>query len=402
MQGPVTLQDMTRANRRARRGKKPSADMARFQARAIDGLLDLRDRINAGTWSPARTVVMVAHQPKAREIHAPAYRDRVLHHWLVPLLEAIYEPRFIHDSYANRKGKGLLKAVQRLEGFVHQVHSGQGGGWFLKIDVHNFFYSIDRRTLWRMLKRVMQRQGVPLSIQRIVHAALRGSPLAAGVINMATPAERAGIPPHKRLENAGPGKGLPIGNLLSQFLANVYLDELDQFIKHVLKIPRYIRYVDDIVIVHSSREQLLQWQASIEEFLADKLQLRLKAERQLLPLQRGIDFLGYVVYPTHIRIRRRVVAHARHKLSVWEQAHVDGKHLHATPEQLRTGASQVASYFGHFSHGSSPQLVADFHRRYPWLRALQVKRRFPASAQGLRVRLPVYPQLSTPAGGQRK
>lgn len=383
----VRLQDLARANRRARRGKKPSADMARFQARAIDGLLHLQDQLNAGTWSPGKPTCMVARQPKAREIHAPPFQDRVVHHLIVPPLEALYEPRFIHDSYANRKGKGLLKAVQRLQRFVRQVHSGQGGGYYLKLDIRNFFYTINRETLWAMIKRAMQTARMPMILQRAVHAALRGSPLAAGVIHRASPADRALVPPHKRLEFAERGHGLPIGNLLSQFLANVYLDALDQFVKHQLKAPRYLRYVDDFVLVHQSREQLLQWQGQIETFLREQLGLRLKDERELLPLTHGIDFLGYVIHPTHTRVRRRVVSHARATFSAWARSHVDGGHIHATPAELRTGASQAASYFGHFRHANAHALEQQFHRSYPWLRSLAVKRRFAPGLEHQRVRI---------------
>lgn len=387
----VTLQDMTRAHNRARRRKKPSVDMARFHVRSIDGLLDLRDRINASSWSPGPTRCMVARQPKAREIHAPVYCDRVLHHWLIPILDAIYERRFCFDSYANRKGKGLLKAVQRVQRFVRQVHSGQGGGWYLQLDVWNFFYSIDRHILWQMIKPVMQRAGVPLIAQRAVHAALRTSPLDAGVIHAATAAERALIPPHKRLENAARGKGLPIGNLLSQFLANVYLDALDQFIKHVLKVERYGRYVDDLILVHHSREQLLEWQDRIEAFLQERLQLKLKPERKLLPIATGIDFLGYVIRPTHLSVRRRVVAHARTALQDWQRSHVSDGYIRATPEDLRKIQAQWHSYEGHFSHAASWRLQEGFNKRFPWLRAAMVRRKFDAQSTRKKFSIKVHP-----------
>lgn len=363
--------------------------MARFHARSIDGLISLRDRLNAGTWSPGPTSRKVAQQPKAREIHAPAYRDRVVHHWLVPLLEAIYEPRFCFDSYANRKGKGLLKAVQRLQGFSRQVQSGEGGGWYLQLDIHNFFYSIDRRLLWQMLKPVLQWAKASAAVLRTTHAALNRHPLAAGVHCHATEAELAMVPQHKRLENAAPGRGLPIGNLLSQFLANVYLDPLDQFIKHELKARRYLRYVDDFVLVHHSREQLLEWQGRIEAFLRDRLHLSLKAERKLLPLTHGVDFLGYIVHPTHLRVRRRVVSHARAALATWAKAHVQGGYIHATPAEIRRGASQVASYFGHLRHARANALEADFRRRNPWIASLEVKRHFSYQLQGRRLRIPI-------------
>src|SRR5690606_167395 len=117
-------------------------------------------------------------------------------------------------------------------------------------------------------------------------------------------AEREAVPPHKRLENAGPGRGLAIGNLFSQVAANVYLNRLDQFIKHVLKAARYVRYVDDFVLVHDSREQLEAWRLQIIEFLHAELGLELKADQKLRPLTDGCDFLGYIIRPTHLTVRR--------------------------------------------------------------------------------------------------
>ncbi|WP_165797266.1 RNA-directed DNA polymerase [Solimonas fluminis] len=386
----VSLRDLERAHYRARRGKKPGRDMARFHVRSIDNLLLLRDQINDHTLVPSRTVCMVAEDPKAREIHAPAYRDRVFHHWAVPKLEALYEPRTCYDSYANRKGKGLLQAVRRVQQFFRQVQSGQGGGWCLKLDIANFFYSVNRRKLWQMLKKAMQAGGLPLTLQRAIHAALRGDPLAAGVTYQATPEELALVPPHKRLKNARPGFGLPIGNLLSQCLApTVYLDPLDQFIKHVLKVKRYVRYVDDFLLIHQSREQLLEWQDRIEAFLREHLDLHLKAERQLLPLTHGCDFLGYVIYPTHMRVRRRVVSHAREAFAAWSRAHVHGNQIRATPEQLRRGRSQAASYFGHLRHAGAHGLEAEFRRRNPWISVVERPRRISHKLQGSELCIPL-------------
>lgn len=164
----------------------------------------------------------------------------------------------------------------------------------------------------------------------------------------ASAAERSRVPVHKWLENAAPGCGLPIGNLSSQFFANVYLDALDQFVKHQLKAQRYLRYVDDFVLVHHDRDQLQAWLTQIERFLADKLRLQLKADIRLRPLTAGIDFLGYVVFPTHTRVRRRVISHA-----------------------------------------NARRLQEAFRQRFPWLRELEVKRRIPAALEGRRLQIPV-------------
>lgn len=375
-QPTVTFQALHAAWREARRGKQPSRNQLAFDTHWIDRLLDLQVQLNAGTWHPAPPTCFVAEHPKAREIHAPDFSDRVVHHWLVPQLNAIYEPTFIHDSYSNRVGKGTHVAVDRLRSFVCEVHSGQGGGWYLQLDIHNFFNSIHRPTLYKLLKACMVRHGLSDACQRATHALLRHSPTHYGVHDACTEQERAQVPAHKQLRNAAPGCGIAIGNLSSQFFANVYLDPLDQFIKHTLKAKRYLRYVDDFVLVHHDREQLEAWQAQIEQFLKDTLHLSLKADIKLLPLNTGIDFLGYVIFPTHSLVRRRVIQHAKEKLHAWQTSHVNRRGFRATPAQFSQVQAIWRSYEGHLSHANSWRLREAFHRRFPWLRSAMVKRRF--------------------------
>ncbi len=359
----VGFKDLYAAWQRARRKKQASHNQMSFETNLLDHLVDLEHQLNAGTWQPSPSTCFIASAPKAREIHAPDFSDRVVHHWLAPQLEAIYERTFIHDSHANRKNKGTHAAVDQLRRFVHQVNSGQGGGWYLQLDVHNFFNSIHRPTLYRMLKTRMEKHSLSEIAQHVVHALLRRSPLHNGVIYRATAAERAAVPMHKRLENAAPGCGLPIGNLSSQFFANVYLDQLDQFAKHELKARRYLRYVDDFVLVHHDREHLQKWQLQIETFLSERLQVRLKADVRLRPLSAGIDFLGYVVYPTHTRVRRRVVSHARERIEAWARE-CPGC---CTRDQLEQLQAIWSSYSGHFMHADAWRLKTLFEQRYPRL-----------------------------------
>ncbi|MCK5770901.1 reverse transcriptase domain-containing protein [Algiphilus sp.] len=388
-QGAVSFAGLYRAWQAARRHKRPSRNQLAFEADWADNLLALEARITAGTWSPAPSTCFIASRNKAREIHAPDFGDRVVHHWLVPQLERIFEPGFIHDSYSNRPGKGTHAAVTRLQRFVRQVHSGQRGGWYLQLDVANFFNAIHRPTLWRILKRRMAAHGLPDATQRVAHALLRRSPTAQGVHYRATRQERALVPPHKRLHNAGRGRGLPIGNLSSQFFANVYLDRLDQFVKHQLCAKRYIRYVDDFVLAHHDRAQLEQWQHAIERFLHTELRLRLKPEVKLQPLSTGIDFLGYIVHPTHTRVRRRVISHAREALHRIERDHLRGNRLLLTPEQLRRAVSTWHSYRAHFRHANARALVDGFHRHHPWLHAITARRRLDYQLEGRRIAIPV-------------
>jgi RNA-directed DNA polymerase len=355
--GAVSFRSLHSAWRRARRGKKPSVDQLSFEASWLDQLLDIEARLNTLRWVPAAPTCFIAQAPKAREIHAPAFADRVVHHHIVPPLEALFDPAFIHDSYSNRIGKGTHAAVARLRQFVRQVHSGQVGGYYLQLDIRNFFASIHRPTLWAILNKRMERSALPTSLRRAVHALLTWPISRTGVRWACTDAERAVVPPHKRLENAARNCGIAIGNLSSQFFANVYLDRLDQFVKHELRVKRYLRYVDDFVLVHNDWEQLAEWQMAIGEFLHRELRLSLKDGAKLEPLTRGVDFLGYVLYPTHTVVRRRVISHCRAKLAELERRAID-------PDQVR---SLWASYDGHFSHANSYRLRASIHRRFPWL-----------------------------------
>lgn len=366
-QDAVSFRDLHAAWREARRGKVPSLDQTGFDARWTDRLFEIRDRLNAGTWKPQAPTCFIATAPKAREIHAPAFADRVVHHYVVPRLEAIYEPTFIHDSFSNRKGKGTHASVARLRAFVREVASGQGGGFYLQLDIRNFFNSIHRPTLYRLLKARMERAGLALPLRRAVHALLDHSTEKTGVFYACTEAERAAVPAHKRLENSAPGCGIAIGNLSSQFFANVYLDQLDQFVKHALKVQRYVRYVDDFVLVHRDLVQLDAWKLEIQAFLTRELGLDLKADQRLRPLAAGIDFLGYVIYPTHTVVRRRVVAHARARLADWERRHVRDGHVTHRRRHLEALRSMYASYAGHFSHASSYRLRCRLFNRFTWL-----------------------------------
>jgi hypothetical protein len=360
--GAVSLRQLHSAWRAARRGKKPSLDQLGFEARWIDGLRDIQRRLNARRWFPMAPTCFIAQQPKAREIHAPSFADRIVHHLIVPQLETGYERAFIYDSFSNRTDKGTHAAVARLRDFVRQVHSGQGGGFYLQLDVRNFFASIHRPTLYAMLKPRMERAGISDPVRHAVHSLLTWPISRSGVHYACTSAERAAVPPHKRLENAAPGCGIAIGNLSSQFFANVYLDKLDQFVKHTLKIKRYVRYVDDFVIVAVSVEQLAEWHAQIIHFLRNELRLDLKPAK-LEPLTRGIDFLGYVLFPTHTLVRRRVVGHCRAKLAAIEHECRGA----FTPKSVKRVREVWASYSGHFAHANSFKLRAGIYRRFSWL-----------------------------------
>ena len=400
---PVSFAACHAAWLKARRGKRPSANQLAFEVRWVDRLLELKTALRAGRWQPARTVSFIVSHPKTREIHAPDFADRVVHHLLVERLEKLYEPVFIHDSYANRKSKGSHAAVDRLQQFMR---SRNGQGWYLQLDIHNYFNSINRHILYQMLCHRLQqcerRAELPaahlLALRSLCHKLLANKVTET----VRDPAAAARLPPHKRLANAAPGCGLPVGNLTSQFFANVYLNALDQFAKHSLKCKHYVRYVDDFVLLADDAEQLRLWQAQIDEFLANTLGLKCKEAVILQPLCQGIDFLGYRVFAEHRRVRPRVVAHCRAKLQAWAAHHVQmggesgrvGTILcprgfkqrgqtkptfaHPTresnPEQdaLAHLQAMLGSYWGHFAHAQSVRLRHALFEQFAWLKSLFV------------------------------
>ncbi|WP_295401490.1 reverse transcriptase domain-containing protein [uncultured Thiocystis sp.] len=364
--------------RACRRRKRGTANAQRYERRLLDHLVDTAEALQRRDYAPSRSLCFVARQPKAREIHAADFSDRVVHHVLVPRLEALFEPVFIDDLYSNRKGKGTHAAVERLGAFMRSVSdNGKRPAWFLQLDVRNFFNRIDQALLFRLVNRRLKKavDGALIDaaeardLSWLTHLLLKQD-FKHETLYRCTPQELDRVPPYKRLTEAPPGKGLPIGNLTSQFYANVYLNELDQFVKHGLKCRHYLRYVDDFVLVHESPAQLHDWERRIEAFLAERLMLELKPDRRLRPVTDGSDFLGYIVRPRYRLVRRRVVGNLRERLAPFERVAVTATSLRlqaAARDRLR---AVLASYLGHFAHADAHRLVRRLFAVRPWLGVL--------------------------------
>jgi hypothetical protein len=316
------LERVHRAYRTCRRRKRGTREVQRYEVALLDRLVETTDDLAARRWQPSRSVCFAVSRPKAREIHAAAFADRVVHHLLVPALDLYCEPIFIHDLYSNRVGKGTHAAVRRLAHFMRRATvNGERPAWYLQLDVRNFFNSIEHGILKGLLRQRLER-ACPDPRRRNDLLWLGGQVIdgAQQVVYGGDPRALARVPPYKRLAEAGPGRGLPIGNLTSQFFANVYLNGLDQFVKHRLKAGFYVRYVDDMVLVHPDPEQLRAWGEAIAGFLTKRLGLTLKAPQRLRPVGDGADFLGYIVRPWYRLVRRRVLGHMEERLASLEQA----------------------------------------------------------------------------------
>ncbi len=317
--------------------------------------------IARGEYVPQPFTVFAVTDPKLREIFAPAFADRLVQQWLVRHIEPWWERRFIDDSYANRKGRGTHAAVQRLQRFMRQPRHR----WYCKLDIRSFFPSIDRQVLLGLWRDALPRLAVAPTLRRqldqVASAIILQSPLEPPPVRSGDLALLASIPPHKSLFGGGASVGLPIGSLTSQFFANVYLNELDQFVKHQLKVRAYLRYVDDFVLLADEPATLLAWKAQIEAFLAARLRLQLHPRKVVLQrCAQGIDFLGNVVYPHHRLVRQRTVRALRRRIAWFCHLLQPAAHPRATPPLAGEWRKWLAA---HPVHGPDGQASAALLRR---------------------------------------
>lgn len=369
------LHALWRAYRACRKGKRKSRDTQAYEASLLDKLVSSRDALASASWRPSRAFSFVVSRPKLREIHAAPFADRVVHHVLTDRLARLYEPIFIHDSYANRLGKGTHAAVDQLQAFMRQATTGGSQtAYALQLDIANFFNSIHRPTLFRLLQHRLARAVRGAKVEREEAAALQthcrallSTDSTQGVRKRGSPRVHNQVPPHKRLGAMGPATGLPIGNLTSQFFANVYLNELDQFVKHQLKARWYVRYVDDFVLLHPDPAQLLAWRDQIEDFLQQRLSLKLKTQAQPHPLQEGTDFLGYVIRPYYRLARSRVVMRLQTCLRTFARQHVRPNALDLPAQARERLRAQLSSYCGHLRHANSLRLWQRTLAAHPWV-----------------------------------
>jgi hypothetical protein len=351
-----------------RRNKRNTFNALRFEARQELNLLELAEALQERRYRPSSSVCFVTQRPKLREIFAADFRDRIVHHVLVHELERYWERVFIHDSYACRKDKGIHKAVDRLEQFIRLASgNGQRRVYYLQLDIANYFMLIDKTLLWSLLKRHIDDPEVLWLCKLLVFHDCTGNFTYKG-----KPGLLAQMPAHKSLLQCEPGKGLPIGNLNSQFFANVYLNTLDQFVKHALKCRFYMRYCDDFVLLATDPAQLAEWREQIRAFLADRLLLKLNDKRERLqPVSNGVDFLGYIVRDDYRLVRRRVVNNLRSKLLGFKRqlvAQQDGYTVYRFDmAMLAQCRATLASYLGHLKHADSFELRHGIWRELEFL-----------------------------------
>jgi retron-type reverse transcriptase len=286
------------AYRKARKGKRGRAQPAQFERVQDDELLNLQEELQTFSYKPGAYHSFYIHDPKKRLISAAPFRDRVVHHALCRVIEPIWETRFIQDSYANRVGKGTHLALDRTQAYARNY------AYVLQCDVKQFFPSIDHEILRNEFSRLIRDESVLWLCDQILRS-------GEGVLSEEY---EMNYFEGDDLLAANRPRGLPIGNLTSQFWANVYLNGFDHFVKRELKCPAYVRYVDDFILFSNDKRELANWRTSIIRRLAELRLILHEESAQVYPTRTGIPFLGFRVHPEYRRVKQRKVIHFRRKL----------------------------------------------------------------------------------------
>ena len=314
----ISIENIFQAWNEFKKEKRKKKDVQVFERNLEDNLFDLYLRLINKDYQHGKYKSFYVYDPKRRYIHKACVSDRIIHHLLYKYIYGLFDRNFIYDSYSCRLKKGTHRGVKRLAFFIRKVSKNYTGYcWALKCDIKKFFATVDQEILLNLLKKKIEDVGVFCLLKEIVESFD---------------------------SQFGQGKGIPLGNLTSQIFANIYMNELDQFIKHKLNIKYYLRYVDDFVILSENKNYLEDLICKINHFLESNLKLSLNENKVIIgKYTQGIDFLGYIVLPYVIlprtKTKRRMFRRLRERIN------------------LSNFNQSLQSYLGYLSYASTHDLT---------------------------------------------
>jgi retron-type reverse transcriptase len=320
----VSLDNLLSAWQEFSSGKRNRQDVQEFQLRLMDNLIALHHDLAIGAYRHSGYYAFNICDPKPRNIHKAIVRDRIVHHAIYNILYPFFDRKFIADSYSCRLEKGTHKAINRFRSFAYQVsRNNTRTCWILKGDIRKFFANIDHSILKMILAECIPDKMILNLLDEVIDS------FSSNAINL-----------DSRLRgNDDANKGLPLGNLTSQLLVNIYMNKFDQFVKHKLKIEYYIRYADDFVILSDDKCQLESQVKSIDNFLQQELKLTLHPDKLFIrTLNSGLDFLGWVNFFNHRILRTSTKRRMFRKIAENPKEEV------------------IHSYLGLLSHGNGHKL----------------------------------------------
>lgn len=336
----VSTENIFKAWDEFKKGKREKLDVQIFEFHLEDNLFKLQQDLANKTYKHSEYTSFNIQDPKLRHIHKAIVKDRIVHHLLFNCLNSVFERTFISDSYSCRKKKGTHKAIERLKIFSRKIEQTHGSCFVLKCDIKKFFASVDHKILFDIITKKVK----DLNILRLVKEVIDSF--------------KSEFSTNKN------SKGAPIGNLTSQLFANIYLNELDQFIKQKLKVKYYIRYTDDFVVLHQDKDYILKIKTKIENFLKKKLKLSLHPDKvSIRKYGQGIDFLGYVTLPKvrvlRTKTKKRIIRKLKQRVKQFKNNEIKEETL----------LQSINSYLGVLSHADTHELKQKlFHQIWEWVK----------------------------------
>ena len=322
----ITKQNIFRGFQEFLKGKRTKKDVIGFGEDKENNLKELQKKLENKTYLPGGYSQFFVHDRKPRTIHKASVIDRIVHHIVSDILEKIFEPTFIHHSYACRKDKGTHRGVLALQKMaIKESLNNTRICWVLKCDIKKFFAGVNHEILLKIFAERIKDQDFLNLLGKIITS---------------FHSDKTRDPANK--------KGIPIGNLTSQFFSNVYMNEFDQYIKHKLKVKYYLRYADDFAFISHDKTYLLNLIEPIRKFLIQELDLELHPKKIIFgKFSSGIDFLGYIVFPKHIlprtKTKRRLLKKIKEKIEQFKSGKITEESLNQT----------IQSYYGFLVHANS-------------------------------------------------
>jgi len=332
----VSLENLFASWHKFKQGKIKKKDVQEFSVYLEKYIFELHRDLILGQYKHGKYHAFYIQDPKLRHIHKAQVRDRIIHQAVYSILTKIYEPTFIYDSYSCRTGKGTHKAVSALENMTRKITRNYTAPcYILKCDIKKFFDSIDHEILISIISQRIKDERFISLLKEIIGSFVDYQ------------------------DYVREGTSIPIGNLTSQIFANIYLNELDQFVKQELKEKFYVRYADDFVILFPDKKHLQDIIPKLELFLAEKLKMQLHPDKVILRnFYQGVDFLGYVLFPQHKILRTKTKHRMLKKLN---HRFIDFIRENIGFEEI----NQVfQSYFGIMSHGNCKKLRSNIQKKY--------------------------------------
>ena len=329
----------------ARKNKRYREEILRFSSNLEENLLKIQRELIDHTYKTGEYRKFVIVDPKERLIMALPFEDRIVHWAMYLVLNPIYNKQYINDSYGCIIGKGAHSATKRLQYWLKQAHRKEDRYYFLKMDISKFYYRVDHQVLLDIIHKKIADQEVMALLDEIINSE----------------STAFGLPPGVGIEETDErlfDRGMPIGNLSSQMFANIYMNEVDQYIKRELKVHYYIRYMDDMIILSNRKTELHELKEKVECFLNERLKLDLNHKTCIRPVMLGIDFVGYKVWNTHIKLRKSSMKRMKRRLNHMKRQYEQGQ------VELAKVSETVASYKGMMQHCNSYNLRKKFFENY--------------------------------------